>query len=102
MKHTMLEDLYYGNICPSEQAIAKESDYVKALEAILACEDYLNAQPDKAGESTLQKLIDAYTDMLAFSSKELFMQGFRMGIRMGMEIMDEGEYNLKALIDSKE
>jgi hypothetical protein len=96
----VIEDLYYGNICPGDQVVEKDSRYAKAQEITVSVEDELSARLDEAGKAMLAKLASAYNEMLSIGSREMFTQGFRLGLRLGMEVMDEGNGDLKDLIST--
>lgn len=96
----VIEDLYYGNICPGDQVVGKDSRYAKAQEVTVSVEDELGTRFDEAGKAILAKLVSAYNEMLSIGSREMFMQGFRLGLRLGMEVMDEDNGDLKDLIST--
>ncbi len=98
----IIEDLYHGNICPSDQIIMAGSEYAEIMKTVLGAEEYLNGQLDKMGQKALEKLIDAYNDLLTISSRELFIQGFWLGMRLGVEVMEEDAESIKDLIASLE
>jgi hypothetical protein len=66
----------------------------------VSVEDELSARLDEAGKVMLAKLISACNEMLSIGSREMFTQGFRLGLRLGMEVMDEDTGDLKDLIST--
>ena len=95
-----IEDLYYGNICPGDQVVEKDSPYAIAQRSTVSIEDELGARLDEAGKAMLAKLAGAYNEMLSIGAREMFTQGFRLGVRLGMEVMDEDNGDLKSLIST--
>ena len=98
----ILNELYYGNICPNEQVIMEGSDYAEALKTILGAEDFINRQLDKLGQAAFKRYMEAYTDMISITSREMFTQGFRLGLRMGVEATEDDAANLRELISTTE
>ena len=98
----ILNELYYGNICPNEQVIMEGSDYAEALRTILGAEDFINRQLDKLGQAAFKRYMEAYTDMISITSREMFTQGFRHGLRMGVEATEDDATNLRELISTTE
>lgn len=91
-----IEDLYYGNICPGDQRVEKDFRYAIAQGSTVSIEDELGARLDEAGKVMLAKLAGAYNDMLSIGSREMLTQGFRLG----MEVMDEDNGDLRDLIST--
>lgn len=97
-----IEDLYHGNICPSDQVVMEGSEYGEHMKTIVEVEDYLNSVHDAVGKKALETLIDAYNEIITSSSREFFIQGFRLGMRLGVEVMEDDAEGIKDLIASLE
>ena len=82
-----LEDLYYGNITPNAQDMAPHSELRRATDRVTRFENQLTEQLDEAGQTILTKLIE--------SQQENFILGFRLGVRMMAECMDENDGDIR-------
>jgi len=96
----ILEDLYYGNICPSDQIVMERSDYAEAFKTVVGGEGYLDEVLHETEKKALKKLVEAYGQLLTITSREMFIQGFRLGVRMGIEVMDDDADGIKDLVQS--
>ena len=55
-----LEQLYYGNLRPSEQRIAAGSELRRAMDIVSRREEQLESQLDEAGQKILAEMLDAH------------------------------------------
>ena len=95
----ILDDFYYGNISPGDQCIEKGSDYAKVMNLIVQYEDSLIARLNDEGREILKKHEDAHSSLLSITPRELWKQGFRLGLRIGIETMDDEGGNLEPIAD---
>ena len=86
-----LEDLYYGNITPSEQQMTPGSEMEKAVARVASCEKQLMEQLGEAEQKTLTKLIRSQHEINGITATENFILGFRLGVRIMAECMDEND-----------
>ena len=82
----VLEDLYYGEIRTHDREIDMDSELGKAVgRAELA------ALLEGEAKALLLRLIDADSEISNTLALENFIQGFRLGMRLAMEGLDEAE-----------
>ncbi len=86
-----LEDFYYGNITPSEQLMAPDSELKQAAERVARYESQLTEQLEESEKAILEKLIQAQHEIDSITALENFIRGFRLGIRLMAECMDEND-----------
>ena len=86
-----LEDLYYGNITPSEQRMIPGSEMKKAVDRVAKYENQLMEQLEEAERETLTKLIRSQHEINSITATENFILGFRLGVRIMAECMDEND-----------
>ena len=84
---SILEELWYGNICPNDEYRdgAKEA---KELLGYIA-DHHANLQStltDKQKE-ILERLDDCHSELSDINEREIFVYAFRLGARMAIEIM---------------
>ena len=87
----MLEEFYLGNIVPSERRISQDSDLLRATEHVYRCEQQLREQLDESGQTVLTELVGSQHDIDSIMARENFILGFRLGVRMMAECMDEDD-----------
>ena len=83
---SVLEELYHGNIAPSSKCSDRDSEYVKFLKIISDNEQkltaFLHGVPETEREQHLfSQLINAQNEVLDFSERERFIEGFQLGAR---------------------
>lgn len=83
-----LEDLYYGNIVPNEKC-AKLDDEVKELLKLLnRNEEKLTATLSEEQKDTFEKYKDCNREISEISEREIFLNGFRMGARIIIDVVN--------------
>ena len=92
---TILEDLYYGNITPNEQRMIPGSEMAKAVARAAICEKQLMEQLGETEETILTKLIRSQHEINGITALENFVLGFRLGIRLMAECMDDNDGDIQ-------
>lgn len=90
----ILEDLYFGNIVPYEKRIAADSELRHLVERAADCETRLAEQFNDAEKQTLDTLIGTQHEIDSTMAREYFILGFRLGVRLMSECMDEDDGEL--------
>ena len=86
-----LEDLYYGNISPNEQQMAPDSELKKAVDRVAQYENQLAERLNEDEQTILTKLIRSQHEINSITALENFILGFRLGVRIMAECMDEND-----------
>ena len=94
MRNT-LEDLYYGNITPGKQQIAPDSELRRAVDRVTRFESQLTERLDEDGQTILAKLIESRDEIESITALENFILGFRLGVRLMAECMDENDGDIR-------
>ena len=94
MRNT-LEDLYYGNITPGQQQIAPNSELRRATDRVARFESQLMERLDADGQAILAKLIESKDEIESITALENFILGFRLGVRIMAEAMDNNDGDIK-------
>ena len=92
---TTLKDLYYRNITPNEQRMTPGSEMKKAVDRVTGCEKQLMEQLGEAEQETLTKLIQSQHEINSITATENFILGFRLGIRIMAECMDDNDGDIR-------
>lgn len=89
-----LSDLYYGNLHPSELAVARGSAYEQLVNQQLKQADALCQQIGPQAAASYEALSNIDTQMSALAQEDSFICGFRLGARMMLEVFSDGDGNL--------
>ena len=90
-----LEDFYYGNIIPGAQQMAPNSELKRAVDRVARFENQLMEQLSEAGQTVLAKLIESQQEIDSITALENFILGFRLGVRMIAECMDDNDGDIR-------
>ena len=91
----ILEDFYYGNITPNAQDMAPNSELKRATDRVVRFENQLTELLDEAGQAVLAKLIESQQEIDSITALENFILGFRLGVRMMAECMDDNDGDIR-------
>ena len=81
----MIEDLFYGNICPCEKSLTRGSEYSHLLNLAVKNEDKLSKLLSPQQKEAFEKVKECMTDMNNILEKEAFIDGFRLGLKLMAE-----------------
>lgn len=95
-----LENFYYGNITPGEQLMTANSDLSRAVNKASRFENQLTECVDETGKALLTELVKAQHKIESITALENFILGFRLGVRMMAECMDENDGDTQEVTDS--
>ena len=93
------EDLYYGNIVPCERQLTHNSELKRAADRVVRYESQLTEQLDAPERTILEKLIRSQHGINSITALENFILGFRLGVRMMAECMDENDGDIREVTD---
>ena len=83
----ILEDLYYGNLFPHEKC-AKLDDEMKELNGLLnRNEEKLTATLSDEQKETFEKYKDCNREISEICERNAFLNGFRLGARIIIEVI---------------
>ena len=90
-----LEDLYYGNITPGAQQMVPNSELKRAVDRVTRFENQLTELLDETGQAILAKLVESQHEVDSITALENFILGFRLGVRLMAECMDDNDGDIK-------
>ena len=85
----IIEDLYYGRISPYEMSISATTEYQKLKALADRNEDLLRESLSDEQKELLDKLIESVTDISSISERDMFINGFRLGMKLMMDVMKD-------------
>ena len=83
----LINELYYGNICPVEQMGRPTPEEKEILRRIHENEEKLRLTLDEHGRAVLDEIKDDYLDAASSMGERRFREAFNLGARLMMEIM---------------
>ena len=90
----ILEDLYFGKITPNEQDITPGSPLQQAMDQAEEYEEKLSALLEGEEKTMLLRLLNAENEIGSTLALENFILGFRLGMRLAIESLDEDDGSL--------
>ena len=94
-----LEDLYYGNISPFQRQMTSNSELKRAVDRVAQYENQLTERLDETGQTILTKFVRSQYDINSITALENFILGFRLGVKMMAECMDEDDGDTREVTD---
>lgn len=89
MKKSILEHLYQGTMVPCEKYQTILNQYSDKKDRVYnGYEALLNKLPHPLQEE-LEQVIDSHYSLLPIEYEQTFIDGFKLGVKMMMEIFDE-------------
>ena len=83
----IIEELYYGNICPMDRKIVKGGEYSHLLHLLSRNEDNLTETLTQAQQEIFVKYKDCASELNEANEVTSFTMGFKLGIRLAVEAM---------------
>ena len=84
-----IQDLYYGRISPYEMSISTAPEYQKLKALANRNEDLLRESLSDEQKELLDKLIEFITDISSISERDMFIAGFRLGMKLMIDVMKD-------------
>ncbi len=98
-----LEELYYGNVNPKSDNLSERPEIFEfaksAEENTKKLSDFLNQLPNSEKEQHMfLQLTNARSEILAFTDRERFIEGFRLGAQLMFETCKGNENHYDSMI----
>ena len=84
-----IQDLYYGRISPYEMSISTAPEYQKLKALADKNEDLLREALSDEQKELLEKLTECITDISSISERDMFIVGFRLGMKLMIDVMKD-------------
>ena len=84
-----IQDLYYGRISPYEMSISTTSEYQKLKALAAKNENLLRETLSDEQKELLDKLTESITDISSISERDMFIAGFRLGVKLMIDVMKD-------------
>ena len=87
----VLEDLYLGDIHPSERSFKKGSQYSRALNDVVNAGDALLGTLTEKQKEQFEAYMTAQREVNVLTDCETFCYAFKLGARIMLDVLTEGE-----------
>ena len=84
---SIIEELYYGNISPSDRDIIRGGTYSHILNLVTRNDDELVQMLTQAQQETFDKFKDCVSELGDKNEMVSFVLGFKLGMRLALEAM---------------
>ena len=84
---SILKELWYGNICPSEGCREVKKETKEQMKLIAEYHDNLYATLNEKQKEILEKFDDCSAELIEINERDLFVYAFRLGAKMMLEVM---------------
>lgn len=84
---TILEELFYGNICPNTDCRSKDKETKQLMGYIVAHHDTLLSTLNDQQKEILEKFDDCYNELTDINEREIFVYAFKLGTRIALEML---------------
>ena len=84
-----IQDLYYGRISPYEMSISVTPEYQKLKALATQNEDLLRETLSDEQKELLEKLTENITDISSISERDMFITGFRLGVKLMIDVISD-------------
>ena len=87
---SIIGELYYGNITPSERSYRKTGEYAHILQLVTRNEEELTQTLTEAQKETFEKFKDNTSELSNMTKVTAFTLGFKLGLRLTAETFISG------------
>ena len=85
---SILEELFYGNICPNNDCRSHDKETKQLMGYIADHHDNLLSTLNDQQKEILEKFDDCYNELTDINEREIFAYAFRLGARIILAIME--------------
>ena len=87
----VLEDLYLGDIRPSDRSFKRNSQYAKALDEVVKAGDALTDGLTEKQKGMFEDYMTAQREINVLTDCETFIYAFRLAAKIIIDVLTEGE-----------
>ena len=84
---SILEELFYGNLCPNTDCRSKEKEVKELMRYIADHHDTLIAQLNEKQKEIFEKFDDCYAELTDINEREIFVHEFQLGAKIAIEVL---------------
>ena len=87
----ILEDLYLGDVRPSERSFKCNSQYAKALDEVVRAGDALTDTLTEKQKELFEDYMTAQREVNVLTDCETFIYAFRLAAKIMIDVLTEGQ-----------
>ena len=84
---SILEELFYGNICPNTDCRSHDKETKQLMGYIANHHDNLLSTLNDQQKEIFEKFDDCYNELIDINEREIFAYAFRLGMRIAIDAM---------------
>lgn len=84
---TILEELFYGNICPNTDCRSQGKETKQLMGYIADHHDKLLSTLNDQQKEILEKFDDCYNELTDINERDIFVYAFKLGARIALEML---------------
>lgn len=84
---TILEELFYGNICPNTDCRNQNKETKQLMGYIADHHDKLLSTLNDQQKEILEKFDDCYNELTDINERDIFLYAFKLGARIALEML---------------
>ena len=88
---SILEELFYGNICPNTDCRSHDKETKQLMGYIADHHDNLLSMLNDQQKEILEKFDDCYNELTDINEREIFAYAFKLGARLLLAVVSEKE-----------
>ena len=88
---SILEELFYGNICPNTDCRGNDEQTKELMVYIANHHDALKSELTDKQNEILEKFDDCWNELTDINEREIFVYAFKLGARIAIEILSSKE-----------
>ena len=88
---SILEELFYGNICPNTDCRSHDKETKQLMGYIADHHDNLLSTLNDQQKEILEKFDDCYNELTDINEREIFAYAFKLGARIMLAVVSERE-----------
>ena len=90
---SILEELFYGNICPNTDCRSRNKETKQLMGYIADHHDNLLSTLNDQQKELLEKFDDCYNELTDINEREIFTYAFKLGMRISIEVLTSNVYD---------
>ena len=90
---SILEELFYGNICPNSDCRSHDKEMKQLMGYIADHHDNLLSTLNDQQKELLEKFDDCYNELTDINDREIFSYAFKLGMRIAIEVLTSNVYD---------
>ena len=94
-----LQDIYYGNINPVTKSVDRSSELYKLMKTISESEEKLLKLLQGEEQTLFEQFSNAYIALNSKTAEERFVEGFRLGAKIVIEVISKDGGDLRDIVD---